>query len=492
MNVDDGWGADDDRALADLGIGLPVPSWNEDDVASGSGYRAIAWSPEADNDDWTTTVSRLSASLETGGYLVLRTDGGVGVAQPLIRELGAAGFAYVRHTDRCAVLRRDRLNVLYLAPWVTLGGSDKGTVDWFRHLPAAAFRRFLLTTQVSENKLLPLIADHADEMWTLPDLLPGRAMPEFILDFIQSRQVQVVHIMNSRLGFDLLPAIKRSYPHVRVVVQLHAEEKDRSGYCRYVCTRYNNLVDRYSVTSATLGVALLDYGVSPSKISVIYTGIDHAAEFNPDGNEARPPIETSAAVPEERLDILFPGRLTDQKDPLLMVEIVRSLHDAGSKAVVHVVGDGELRPAVEAAVQAAGLADHVRFHGFALDMAPWYAQTDVTLLTSRFEGLPFVVFEAMAMRRPVVSPDVGGTHEILDEGSGFLVRDRTDVSAYVEFLLRLERDPGLRRSMGDAGRRKVVADLGVETMAIAHASLYRELVDQYLEGAASPRARVRA
>jgi glycosyltransferase involved in cell wall biosynthesis len=472
----DGWGLDD------LGIDPPVHLWADDDPDAGPRiHRAIAWRPEPGGPDWPVTVSRLTSSLEPGGYLLLQADGRIEDVKPLLRELSAAGYAYVRHANGCALLRRDRLGILYLAPWVSVGGSDKGTVDWFRHLSGRAFRRYLMTTQLSDNKLLPLIEDHADELWSLPDLLPGRLMPAFILDFVEARQVNVVHIMNSRLGFDLLPAIKVSRPHVRTVVQLHVEEEDRSGYCRYVCTRYDNLVDRYSVTSATLGEALLDYGVSPSKISVIYTGIDHAVEFNPDAGTTETLGGASAEEGERPFGILFAGRLTEQKDPFLMVRVIRALHDAGSSAVVHVVGEGELRPSVEAAVQAAGLADHIRFHGVALDMAGWYARTDVTLLTSRFEGLPFVVFEAMAMRHPVVAADVGGTHEILDDGSGFLVRDRTDISAFVGFLLRLERDPALRRRMGDVARRKVVAELGVERMAADHESLYRGLVDRYLD-----------
>ena len=65
--------------------------------------------------------------------------------------------------------------------------------------------------------------------------------------------------MNSRLGYDLLPG-----PHVRcpsppkVVVQLHVEEADRSGYVRYVTTRYGNLVDAFSVTSEHLAEAIVE------------------------------------------------------------------------------------------------------------------------------------------------------------------------------------------------------------------------------------------
>ena len=59
--------------------------------------------------------------------------------------------------------------------------------------------------------------------------------------------------MNSRLGYELLPDLARLPRPPKVVVQLHVEEADRSGYVRYVTTRYGNLVDAFSVTSEHLG-----------------------------------------------------------------------------------------------------------------------------------------------------------------------------------------------------------------------------------------------
>ena len=149
-----------------------------------------------------------------------------------------------------------RINILYLAPWVDFGGTDKGTIDWFRCLDRDRFRASLVTTQPSPNRRLSEVVPFADEVWPLPELMAGRDFPAFIADFVESRRVDVVHVMNSRLGYDLLPDLASLPVPPKVVVQLHVEEADRRGYVRYVTTRYGNLVDAFSVTSRHLGEAI--------------------------------------------------------------------------------------------------------------------------------------------------------------------------------------------------------------------------------------------
>ena len=146
-------------------------------------------------------------------------------------------------------MRDERIPVLYLAPWVDLGGTDKSTVDWFRWLDRDRFRPSLVTTKPSTNSRLLNVLPYADEVWPLPDLLHGDAIPRFVCDFIFSRRIRVLHVMNSRLGFDLIPFLAAVPWRPVVVVQLHVEEDDHSGYVRYVATRYGNVVDAFSVVS---------------------------------------------------------------------------------------------------------------------------------------------------------------------------------------------------------------------------------------------------
>ncbi len=364
-----------------------------------------------------------------------------------------------------------RIPILYLAPWVGYGGSDTGTIDWFRHLDRERFAPYLITTQPSTNERLAEVYPYAEEVWALPEFLGGQHMPSFVFDLIHTRGIRLLHIMNARIGFDLLPDLA-ALPHPPgVVVQLHVEEPDRSGYVRYLTTRYGNLVDAYSVSSEHLARALdEDYEISGSRTCVIPTGVDAEEQFNP----ARvTPIES---VRPGRFNILFPGRLVEQKDPLLMVDAIKRVIDAHGDVHVHVVGNGPLERDVKASVREKGLEKCFSFHPASRELARWYVACELLLMTSVFEGVPYVVYEAMAMHTPVVAPALPGNRELLGDTGGVLVEPRDDAAAYAAAVCRLIDDPSERERLGREGRERVLRDFTLEGMAGAHARLYERVL----------------
>ena len=88
-----------------------------------------------------------------------------------------------------------------------------------------------------------------------------------------------------------------------------------------------------------------------------------------------------------------------------------------------------------------GLARRVLFHPPSLELARWYAACDVLLMTSVFEGVPYVVYEALAMALPVVAPALPGNRELVDAESGRLIDPRDDVIAYADALAEVLGDP---------------------------------------------------
>lgn len=370
----------------------------------------------------------------------------------------------------------ERTPVLYLAPWVGYGGSDKNTIDWFRWIDRERFAPYLITTQPSDNPLLGEVAPYAEETWVLPDLIPAEQMPELIFDFIGSRRIEVIHLMNSRLGFDLLPDLAALSTPPAVVVQLHVEEVDKSGYVRYVTSRYGNLVDRFSISNQHVADAVHGYGVPREKIDVIYTGVDAEDEFSP---ATATPIEELA---DDRLQVLFAARLTDQKDPLLMLEVAAALRAHGAAVEFHVVGDGDLDGAVRARRDELELTDVVKLHPAIPGLQGWYSATDVLLLTSKFEGVPCVVFEAMAMGMPIVAPALPGISELLDDEGDGLVEDQAAIAGYVEALTALAADRERREARGRSMRERAQRRFSVQEMAAMHGKLYEEV----LEGRARP------
>ncbi len=360
--------------------------------------------------------------------------------------------------------------ILYLAPWVDLGGSDKGTIDWFKHLDRERWAPSLITTQPSANRWLHKVEPHAAEVWDLPDLMPGAGFPAFVLGFVESRGIRVLHIMNSRLAFDLLPDIASLPNPPAVVVQMHAEEPEQGGYVKYVARRYGNLVDAFSVTSQHLKDVVAGYEIPPSKIEVIHSGVDGEQEFDPARVE---PLELERPQPKR---VLWPGRLVEQKDPMLALEVVARARERGCEFVLEIVGDGHLEDGVRDRAEQLGIADAIELHPPSQEISRWYRSAELTLMTSAYEGLPYVIYESLAMGVPVIAPALPGNAELMDADSGVQVAPRDDVDAYAEAIVSLLEDDERRRRMGEASRRRMLESFSLAEMGRRHGDLYERLL----------------
>lgn len=365
-----------------------------------------------------------------------------------------------------------RTPILYIAPWVDLGGSDRGTIDWFKNIDRSRWAPSLITTTPSPNRWLHHIEPFAEEIWDLPDLMPGSAFPEFILGFIESRGARVVHIMNSRLGFDLLPDMTCLPEPPAVVVQLHAEEPNQTGYVRYVTRRYGNLIDSFSVVSENLKQTIVEYEIPSSRIEVIYLGVDSEGEFDPARVE---PLELPGNGAGR---ILWPGRLVEQKDPILTMEVLARVRERGAEFVLDVVGDGHLKEPARARAEELGIGEVIHWHPPSQEMARWYRSSDLLLMTSVYEGIPLVIYEALAMGLPVIAPALPGNIEFMDADSGVLVDPRDDVDRYADAIVALLGNEERRREMGERSRERMLEEFSLAEMGRRHDALYERLLSE--------------
>lgn len=431
--------------------------------------RTMAEEMRVEADPAATTSADLLAELDAPKAIPI-TDP---VAETIdaVASLIADGYSVTSVEGQAVTVVSEPTGVLYLAPWMTIGGADKATLDWFRYIQPHSFRRYLLTTLASDNALFNQCDTLADEAWCLPEVIDRQAIPQFVIDFIATRRIDVVHIMNSKMGYDLIPAIKLAFPYISIVIQLHCESSDRGGYPRYVASRYENLVNAYSVISEDMKTCMVEYHVSPAKVDVIYLGVDAMEEFNPHNPFGRAP-----KLDANRFHVLFPARLTSQKRPELMLEIAAETAARVPEVQFHVVGDGELRADLERSRDALGLSHVVRFHGASANMWGWYAACDLTLLCSEFEGIPLVLFETMSMGVPMVAPLVGGTGELLDGDSGIAVEANAEAKQYADAIAELAHDPERRARIGERSRRRVLDRYQLQDMGRRHRQLYGRLV----------------
>ncbi|QEC46652.1 glycosyltransferase family 4 protein [Baekduia soli] len=161
--------------------------------------------------------------------------------------------------------------------------------------------------------------------------------------------------------------------------------------------------------------------------------------------------------PGGRLDVLCLGRLVPDKGQRTLVHAVAALRREGLDVRATLAGDGPDRPALTALVQELGLAGVVTLTGPVGqdDVGDLYQAADVFCLPSFAEGIPVVLMEAMAMELPVVTTQIMGIPELVDDGvHGLLVEPgRPDVLAAA--LRALAADPAARREMGRRGRARV-------------------------------------
>ena len=171
------------------------------------------------------------------------------------------------------------------------------------------------------------------------------------------------------------------------------------------------------------------------------------------------------------------GRLEPVKALEVAIEAM-SQGDLAARAILHVVGDGPERASLEARVAALGLGSAVFFHGFRRDALAFIAHADALVLSSRHEGVPYVLLEALALGTPAVSTRVGGIPEVVRDGVEGLLVPPADPDALGAALSRLLNEPALAARMIGAGRDRITAAFSADIMAARYADLYREVIDR--------------
>jgi len=209
------------------------------------------------------------------------------------------------------------------------------------------------------------------------------------------------------------------------------------------------------------------------------------------------------AAPEDIL-VGIVGRLTEVKNHELFLRAAALLKErragageGGGRLRFVVVGDGHLRPRLEALAAELGLSDDVTFAGTRDDPENFYPALDVVALTSHNEGTPLTLIEAMANSRAVCATAVGGVVDLLGEesaeaaaegGAGWVLCERGarvrpgDAGAFARALLFLAGSEGLRLRLGARGRRFVEESYSVERLLSDVLSLYAELAPRTAAG----------
>jgi glycosyltransferase involved in cell wall biosynthesis len=229
-----------------------------------------------------------------------------------------------------------------------------------------------------------------------------------------------------------------------------------------------------AVSPSERDVALCEKLVAPQRLTMIPNGVDEQAFERPPDARAR--VRRELNVPDGAFVVGCAARLTAQKDPAALVRAVGELANRTRQPIYLIwAGDGELAEEAARVARASGIEQQCRFLGFRHDIRAVMCALDVFALSSRYEGLPYALLEAMALGLPVVATDVVGTRDVVvHDVTGYLVRPG-DPSAMAAALEPLLADATLRSRLGEAGRQVVADRFTLAEMSRRLEALYTEL-----------------
>jgi glycosyltransferase involved in cell wall biosynthesis len=181
-------------------------------------------------------------------------------------------------------------------------------------------------------------------------------------------------------------------------------------------------------------------------------------------------------IPPSKVVVGMVACFKPQKAPRDFVDVAAQVLKETDSAHFVMVGDGELRPQIEARIRKHGINAHVTLLGWQRDMPEVYRNLDVVVLTSLWEGLPCVFSEAMAAGLPVVATNVDGAREAIIDGQNGFLHEPHDIEGMATSVLKLVRDPELRNDMGQKGKSRAV-EFDIETSVRTLEAAYRQCLE---------------
>jgi glycosyltransferase involved in cell wall biosynthesis len=231
-----------------------------------------------------------------------------------------------------------------------------------------------------------------------------------------------------------------------------------------------------AISRAVMRSAEATYGLDPARMSVVHRAyLERAEDAVEPAAIAR--LREELAVGEARPLLLTIGRLAPQKGQRYLLRAMPEVVRAHPRALLLVVGEGWLRPELEAEVRASGMGEHVRFLGRRQDTRRLLQLADMFVFPSLFEGLGVSLIEAAGLGRPVVASDVGPIPEVVEHGrSGVLVPPQ-DPGALARAIVDLADRPEHARALGEAARRRIATEFSLERMLAGLEAVYARALE---------------
>lgn len=358
---------------------------------------------------------------------------------------------------------RKKLEVCHIVRYAKIAGTEMHVYLLTKNLNRSAVNSHVLVLE--RGDLVGKLKDAGIEVTVIPSSKSVLHYLRVMLFFVR-RKFDLVHCHSG--GYVCL--IAKAAGVKRIVYTKHGigatkEELVSRPFCR-------KLRDVLIDTCVVKYVALTKYDkyvmnqvlhIRRNKIGVIHNGIDASVEFSGKLRRQGRPV------------IGFVGRLEKQKGIAYLIEAVPDILQRYSGLKVLIAGSGSEEISLKELASDRGVRKNIEFLGFVKQPLEVISQLDIFVLPSVWEGFPYVLLEAMLLRRPIVATNIFGINEIIEnERSGILVKER-DPKSIANAILDLLAHRAKARRLGRAARGRLMRSYTVNRTASQILTLYSSL-----------------
>ncbi|HKU77056.1 MAG TPA: glycosyltransferase [Pyrinomonadaceae bacterium] len=371
--------------------------------------------------------------------------------------------------------------IAHIMPWSSVGGTEHATLRLAQALRNHKYEHTIFCPELS-GPVATMFAQAGFEIAEYTAIEPSYRHPRDFLSAsralsreLRKRGIDLVHCA------DLLAAyyagLAGKLARLPVLCQI------RCSYPR-ISTRdktFLKAVEHFAFVSKDAR-ATFDYKVSDDRATVIYDGIDVRAAAEVDDSDA---VRRELGINTDATIIGMIARVAPAKDFPTLVRSAQSVVRSFPEVRFLIVGDHSMvdlnrrhYEEVRQLISESGLSQYFMFTDHRNDVERLLDAIDIFVLSTKTEGLPLVILEAMAHAKPVVATAVGGVPELVrDKETGFL-HSLGDYEAQANQLSLLVKDKVLRHRLGEAGRALAQSDFSRERFATEVSNLYSRLLGE--------------
>jgi glycosyltransferase involved in cell wall biosynthesis len=376
-----------------------------------------------------------------------------------------------------------RRKILHIITKLELGGAQQNTIYTVKNLDRKKFATGLISGPGgilnSEAEAIEeaefLIAENLRR--SINPLAEIKALSE-LRKLIREFSPDVVHTHSSKAGvLGRLAAAKEKVPVIIHSIHGFGIDADSNPLIRNILIAAEKMAARKTTHFISVSQVNIDEGLeiglfTPDQVSLIHSGVKLAsfrqAEYSPQ-------LRQELGIPPEAKVVGSIACFKPQKDPLAFVRVAAMVKKEIPAAHFLMVGDGELRQQVEAEIASLSLADSFTLTGWRRDIPQLLKQCQLSVLTSRWEGLPRVISESLSAKVPVVVTRAGGSAEAVKQGETGYVVEHGQWQKMADHIIEILSDSTKRQAMAQAGPDSVL-EWDIDEMVSAQEHLYEELL----------------